>query len=165
VSLRVVVSDTSPLRALAHLEHVNWLEAMFQRVLVPPAVVLELRNPPVSYRPVDISIWPFLEMRSPRDLGRVEELRSMLDAGEAEAIALAEELRAEVVLVDELAGREVAHRCGFTVLGTLGVLVRAKERGFLSAVAPLLDRLRSELNFHVSVDLRRRILEQVGETP
>ncbi len=91
------------------------------------------------------------------------ELRSSLDVGEAEAIALAEEVEADIVLIDEMAGRETACIRGFTVLGTLGLLVRAKQSGLHPSVAPLLDRLRSELNFFISDELRRTILRQAGE--
>ena len=94
---------------------------------------------------------------------RVSEFRLRLDAGEAEALALAEELHADLVLVDELAGREVARQCGFTVLGTLGILLRAKQQGLCPAVGPLLDRLQRKLNFFVSPGLRQTILRQAGE--
>jgi hypothetical protein len=86
-----------------------------------------------------------------------------LDVGEAEAITLAEEIKADIVLIDEMAGRETARISGFTVLGTLGLLLRAKRSGLLPSVAPLLDRLRSELNFFISDELRRTILRQAEE--
>jgi hypothetical protein len=159
----VVVSDTSPLRALVHLGHVEWLEVLFKRVLLPPAVAFELRRPPPVYRPIEVSAWTFLEVIAPTNAARVAELRSSLDVGEAEAIALAEEIKADIVLIDEMAGRETARIRGFMVLGTLGLLVRAKQRGLSPSVAPLLDRLRSELNFFISDELRRSILRQVGE--
>jgi predicted nucleic acid-binding protein len=136
---------------------------MFQRVVLPPTVADELAHPPPVYQKVEVSLWFYLEVRPPENASRVAELRVELDAGEAEAIALAEELGAELVLVDELAGRTVARRCGFTPLGTLGLLVRAKQRGLCPAVAPLLDRLQGELNFFLSTDLRRRVLAQAGE--
>ena len=161
--MSVVISDTSPLRALAHLGHVEWLEALFKRVLLPPAVAFELRHPPPAYRLIEVSDWAFLEVLAPTSTARVAELRSSLDVGEAEAIALAEEFQADIVLIDEMAGRETARTCGFTVLGTLGLLVCAKRSGLNKSVAPLLDRLRSELNFFISDELRRTILRQAGE--
>jgi predicted nucleic acid-binding protein len=161
--MSVVVSDISPLRALAHLGHVEWLQVLFNRVLLPPAVAFELRNPPPAYRSIEVSEWAFLEVLAPTNTARVAELRSSLDVGEAEAITLAEEIEADVVLIDEMAGRETARIRGFTVLGTLGLLVRAKRRGLLPSVAPLLDRLRSELNFFISDELRRTILRQGEE--
>jgi len=161
--MSVVVSDTSPLRALAHLGHVEWLEILFQRVFIPPAVAFELRHCPPAYHPIEVTNWAFLEVLAPTNAARVTELRSSLDVGEAEAITLAEELKADIVLIDEMAGREAARIRGFTVLGTLGLLVRAKQAGLTPSVAPLIDRLRSELSFFISDDLRRTILRQAGE--
>jgi len=159
----VVISDTSPVRALAHLEHLDWLRVLFGEILVPPGVAAELRNPSVSLTPMDVSAWPFLLVRAPSDLQRVSELRSLLDAGEAEAIALAEELHANLLLMDELAGREVAAQCGLTVLGTLGILVRAKRERLCPSVTPLLERLQNEFNFFISSGVRDAILRQAGE--
>jgi len=138
----VVISGTSPLRALAHLGHMEWLQELFHQIRLPPAVAVELRHPPRALAAVDVTGWQFLVIQSPSNVQRVSEFRLRLDAGEAEALALAEELDADVVLMDELAGREVARQCGFTVLGTLGILLRAKQQGLCPAVAPLLDRLQ-----------------------
>ncbi len=161
--MSVVVSDTSPLRALVHLGHVEWLEVLFKRVFLPPAVAFELRRPPGSFRPIEVSAWTFIEVLAPTNAAHVAELRSSLDVGEAEAIALAEEVKADLVLIDEMMGRETARSRGFTVLGTLGLLVRAKQSGLNPSVAPLLDRLKTELNFFISEELRRTILRQAGE--
>jgi uncharacterized protein len=159
----VVVSDTSPLRALQYLAHLDWLHELFGHVFLPPAVAAELRRPPATYTSVDVSEWPYLEVRAPQNAARVTELQVEVDPGEAEAIALAEELQADVVLIDELAGRDVAIRSGLTVVGTLGVLLEAKRFGLCTAVKPLLDRLQTELNFFVSPGLRSAMLQQAGE--
>ena len=95
---------------------------------------------------------------------RVRELEAELDPGEAEALALAEEIRAEAVLIDEAAGRRVASRLGLPVLGTLGILLRAKQWGICGELRPLLDELQGELHFHISAGLRNDILHQAGES-
>lgn len=159
----VVVSDTSPLRALGHLGHLDWLAVLFDQVFLPPSVASELRRPPAALKPLEVSSYSYLQVRAPENVARVAELRAVLDAGEAEAIALAEELPADLILIDELAGREVASCAGFPVLGTLGILLQAKQRGVCQAVRPLLDRLQAELNFFVSSALRQTILRQAGE--
>jgi predicted nucleic acid-binding protein len=61
----VVISDTSPLRALAHLGHLEWLQELFRQVCLPPAVAAELRHPPSSLAVVDVSAWHFLFVQSP----------------------------------------------------------------------------------------------------
>ena len=99
----------------------------------------------------------------PRNAARVAKFQVVLDPSEVEASALAEELQADAVLIDELAEREVATRSGFTVVGTLGDLLEAKRLGLCTAVKPLLDRLQTELNFFVSSGLREPILRQAGE--
>jgi predicted nucleic acid-binding protein len=102
-----------------------------------------------------------LTLRAPSTTVRVAELLSVLDATEAQAIALAEELHARVILIDGLAGRRVALQSGFTVVGTLGILLRAKQ---LPEIGSLLDRLELGARFFLSPHLRRKILRQAGET-
>ena len=163
--MAVVVSDTSPLRVLDHLGHLDWLERLFDQVYLPPAVASELRGPPATFRPLDVDPYPFLHVIAPANSERVTELLSILDVGEAEAITLAEELSATAVLIDELTGREVARRLGFSVQGSLGILIEAKRRGWCSTVQPLLDCLQEQLRFFVSPALRETILRRAGEWP
>lgn len=159
----VIVSDTSPVRALAHLELLPWLQALFSEVIVPPAVAEELEHPPEGDVVVVASDWKFIEVISPQNTNRVMELRMRLDAGESEAIALAEELQAELLLIDESTGRRVATECGRKILGTLGILLQAKQAGLCTEIRFLLDRLQSEFDFFVSPALRTFVLEQAAE--
>jgi predicted nucleic acid-binding protein len=161
--MAVVISDTSPVRALAHLGHLDWLQRLFNRVVLPPAVAGELLSPPAGLPAVNVRAHSFLTVQVPANAARVAGLQSILDIGEAEAIALAEELQADLVLIDELAGRGVALRCGFPVQGTLGILLRAKRAALCAEIRPLLDRLQQEINFFVSPHLRASILKQAGE--
>src|SRR5205823_8965132 len=92
----------------------------------------------------------FLRVAAPSDDEVVRRLRLVLDPGESEAIALALELRADAILVDEADGRAAAAREGLTAIGAIGVLLRAKQRGFVPVVVPLIERLRDEIQFFVS---------------
>ena len=83
--------------------------------------------------------------------------------GEAEAIALALELPADLLLMDERLGRIEAARFGLQFIGTLGVLIAAKSRGHLREVKPVLDELMSNAGFRVSEALRVRFLKESGE--
>lgn len=160
----IVVSDTSPLRALAHLKRMDLLCSVFQKVLVPFAVATELRSPPSSFIPVDVIAYPFVEVQEPIDSAGVHALLGRIDRGEAEAIVLAEEVGADALVVDELAARTVATERGLNVIGTLGVLLAAKQNGLLDEIGPLIKRLRTELRFFVTSDLVKYVLELAGET-
>lgn len=139
------------------------LHSLFGEVLIPPAVVRELEQPRSRFLPVLVQGLPFIRVQSPTDRKAVEELLDTLGPGEAEAIALAMEIHADAILIDEKAGRAVARQRGLLPLGILGTLVRAKQRGFLGEVKPLLDRLQTELGFFISPSIRTTILRQVSE--
>lgn len=161
--MAIVVSDTSPVRALAHLGNVGWLEVCFREVLIPPAVVDELLHPAPKYAPVDVHDFPFLQIRAPTQSLILAELKRELDEGEAQALALAKELFADQVLIDEADGRRAAQRLGIPVIGTIGILLQAKRRLLCPAIAPLLDRLVGELDFFISASLRAKALKMADE--
>lgn len=163
--MSVVVSDTSPIRALAHLGLVDVLHELYGTVVVPPAVHDELRNPSPQFSPIDVSLWPFIQLRSPSNQAAVVRLARFLDAGEAEAIILAGEIQADAVLIDESDGRSEARSRGLIVVGTLGVMIQAKQAGLIGLIHPLIDRLQNELRFFLAPALISKVLEQVGEMP
>lgn len=158
----LVVSDTSPVRALHHLSLLSLLPKLFGNVLVPPAVVVELTRPVSRYRPIEPSGYDFIEQRPPLDRAAVALLQHVLGPGESEAIVLAQECKADL-LIDELAGRQEARQRGLHVIGTTGVLLLAKQNGVITHVLPLLDRLHDEIGFFVSADFRERVKQLAGE--
>jgi predicted nucleic acid-binding protein len=134
----VVVADTSPINYLVLIEQIDLLTRLYTRILIPPAVLAELKHPlapkPVRDWACDTPKW--LEVLSPKDSLTL----ARLDLGETEAIALATEMHAEVLLIDEQAGRQEAVRRGLRVVGTLSVLDEADQAGLVSfdqAVAQL----------------------------
>ncbi len=84
----VIVSDTSPIRALAHLGRIDLLRSLFGMVLLPPAVDEELGHPRTGLPLVDVHELGFISVRAPKDHQRVEDLMRSLDPGESEALAL-----------------------------------------------------------------------------
>lgn len=146
-----VVTDTSPLIALARTGRDALLPRLFDRVVAPRAVAAEFGPLPLYIEIVD----------APPD--RSAELQADLDPGEAEAIALAERLGA-TLLIDERKGRRIARASGIRVRGTVGVLILASERGLIPAIRPDLDALIAA-GFHVSGTLYADALRLAGETP
>ena len=90
-------------------------------------------------------------------------LKLQLDPGEAEAIALALELKSDLLLLDERRARTVASRLALRVVGLLGMLIEAKQKGLLPLVRPVLDDLEVKAGFWITETLRARILQVAGE--
>jgi hypothetical protein len=86
-----------------------------------------------------------------------------LDLGEAEAIILADNLHADWLLIDEALGRNIAKLHGLHIVGLLGVLLLAKQKGFITEVKPLPDDLINKARFRVSDELYQKILHSAGE--
>jgi len=101
-------------------------------------------------------------VHAPNDLVAIQRLETELQTGEAEAIALAQEVGAEL-LIDERAGRLVAKRLGIAYLGVIGLLVRAKQNGTVPNVVPLVLQARDEMNFFVSDAVIDEVRRVVGE--
>lgn len=161
--MAIIVSDTSPIRALAHLSRLDLLATLFDQVLVPPAVDLELRSPPGNLPIIDVRAMTFVQIKAPSDQQKVRELRRDLDPGESEALALALEMGVVSILIDEAEGRSMARQLGLSPVGVLGLLVRSKQRGSIALVEPLLERLQNDLGFFISESLRAEVLRLAGE--
>jgi predicted nucleic acid-binding protein len=106
---------------------------------------------------------PWLEVKAPGDEALTQRLRESLDAGEAEAIAVALEQQADRLLMDERRGRKIASASGLTVVGLLGVLAEAKNRAFIPACKPLLDEIIEVAGFWIGETLYRRYLDKIRE--
>ncbi len=112
---------------------------------------------------VDLSLYPFISIQRPTNQSQVIEFARTLDPGESEAIALAIEVNATALLIDELAGRAAAAAAGISFVGVLGILARAKHDGSIPDVRSRIDRLRSEIQFYISNKLYDQFLKSIGE--
>jgi len=92
----------------------------------------------------------------------VNKLQRHLDLGESEAIALSIQMNADLLIIDERRGREIAKKAGRNIIGTVGVLVKAKKEGKISEISSYLKRLKAT-GFRMSEDLYKRALEEAGE--
>ena len=158
----IIISDTSPVVALQHLKLLYLLEQLFYQVIIPEAVHKEL----IENKIVDDNFFnttSFIQIKTVINKGFVSELKEFLDDGESEAIALSVELKPEFLLIDEAYGRDIAKRYNIQTKGVLGILVLAKEKGYISQIKILIDILRVEIKFRVSDDLYFKILKQVNE--
>ena len=162
----IVVSDTSPLSGLAIVGQLSLLHTLYGKIIIPTAVADELRRGGQDDpRIAQILTLSWLETKPPSDSRLVDELQTVyrLDRGESEAIALALELSADELLIDERLGRREASRLGLPITGLLGVLLVAKNRSLVSAVRPIIDALINEAGFRISNQLYVEVLTVAGE--
>lgn len=158
----IVVSNTTPLIALAWLDQLALIPALFGQLHIPQAVHDEIFYKPEAIGTVELASTDWLIVHPVTNTLSVNLLRDQLDAGESEAIVLASELRAELLLIDERRGRRKALQYGLEVTGTLGILIRSRQLQLVGPLRPMLDKLRL-LPFFVSQELYQQTLRHVGE--
>lgn len=137
------------------------LRNLYERIIIPRRVYLELQNLNAAFRHKLELDW--IEIKEVSDTSLLKELVELLDPGEAEAIALATELRADLIIIDEIKGRAVATEMGLAVIGTLGALAEAKEKNYIKAVKPVIDILVNQCGFWIKPSLIERVLKSVNE--
>jgi len=152
----IVVSDTSAITALLQVGRAALLKELYGEVLIPEAVHKELLR-------THAALPPFLRSEQVVSGSEVQRLRAELDLGEAEAIALAKERHADLLLMDELEGRRVALREGVRFIGLLGVLVQAKQVGLILSVRQLIADLETIADFRLAAEIKAVALKKAGE--
>lgn len=159
-----VVSNTSPIINLAAIGHLELLQALYENIIVPDAVYDEIVVKGRGQAGADdIRNSDWIHRQSLKNPVLAQALLAELDDGEAAAIALAVELKADVLLMDERMGRAVAKRFGLKCVGLLGVPTEAKHEGLIDAVKPLLDDLRIQAGFWINQQLYAKVLFATGE--
>jgi hypothetical protein len=159
----VAVSNTTPLIALAWLERLDLLPTVFGVVHIPEEVQREIAYDPAAPGALVLQQADWLEVTPVGNPLAVELLLDQLDLGESAAIVLAHELGADVLLMDERRGRRRALQSGLRVIGTLGILIEARQRDLIGPLRPELDRLL-QLPFRISASLYAEVLARVGES-
>lgn len=123
----IVISDTSPLTSLISIDHEDILKQLYKDVIIPQAVYRELLKE-------HINLPDFVIVKNVKDREHVESLIKKVDIGEAEAIVLAKEKKADFLLIDEQIGRRVAESEGIKIIGLMGILLIAKGKGYIDSV-------------------------------
>lgn len=159
-----IVSNASPLISLARIGQLDLLRQLYSELLIPEAVwqevVIEGAGQPGAEQ-VQGATW--IRTQAVTNHSLVLALRQELDTGEAEAIVLALEQKAELLLMDERLGRETARHLGLRYTGLIGVLTEAKHKKLISTIKPQLDALRDAAGFRLGDALYRRVLQDAGE--
>ncbi len=160
----IVISDTTCLSALVRIGELDLLKRLFHEVIIPVKVHEELLA--LSSFGVDVSIFSTLDwikIQQPEASPLLNELLTVLDTGESYAIALAIELNADWLIVDDLDARHIAAQLNINITGTGGVFIQAKDRGVITQVKPYLDLIMTKAGFRLSSTLYNRILQLASE--
>lgn len=159
----IVVVDSTILIGLAKIGKVDLLQKVFLRVCIPEEVFKEVtergKERPGS-KVIKEAAW--IEVKPVNDKTQVNLLTASLERGEAEVLALAKEIKADLILVDEEKARKSAVLAGFEVMGLLGLLIVAKNLGLVKEVRPLVQELRNS-RFRVGDRVVSEVLKKAGE--
>lgn len=126
-----IVTDSACLIGLERIGRLDFLPALFDPIIIPPEVQREFGNP-----------LDWLQVRVPNNQALINALKLVVDDGEAEAIALAYE-RHNLLILDDRQARSVAQRLTVPIIGTIGVLLLAKQAGILASVSSILIEMES----------------------
>lgn len=165
----IVVSDTSPITNLAAIDRLDLLHLLYGEIIIPVAVYNELTQPNINSivpgaREVQTLSWIKTQpVQNYQQVTQILTSQANIDRGEAEAIILALELNADLILIDERRGRMSASTYNLKVTGLLGILLQAKKQQAIANVKPLMDTLIQQANFRIRDELYQTILKLAGE--
>lgn len=162
----IVISDTTAISTLIQIQQLELLKKIFSKVSIPKKVFDELLV--MSKFGIDISALlkaDWLEVTEPSPSSLLTLLNTLLDEGEASAIALAVEFNADLLIIDEAEGRQVAASMNLPFIGLGGVFIKAKQAAIISDVTSMLDIVEHKTSFYLSKKARSIILEAAGEQP
>lgn len=160
---RKVISNTSPLVYLHQIGQLGLLRSLYGHVMVPQAVQDELHaGAAIGCKVPELTKIPWIEVQLLLDRTLLPAVVD-LGLGEAEAIALSLSSPGRLLILDDALGRKIARSHSLIFTGTLGVLVKAKQEGFVSRLAPLIEALRRTTMF-LSPELIALVLAEAGES-
>jgi predicted nucleic acid-binding protein len=159
-----VVSNTTPLIGLASIGRFNLLHEFFGEIFIAQAVFDEAvtQGHEKGGAKYDISSAKWIQVLEVKDRLAIEILLEEMDLGESETIVLAREINADWVLMDEKRGRRMLDQLKIPKIGTVGILLKAKQSGFLKSLRPELEKLQS-LGFTLNQIVVDKVLRDAGE--
>lgn len=139
-----VIVNTSPLLYLHQVGFLELLQCLYSQILTPPAVIEELEIG--KNKGIDVPNIQTIEWISITPVKSISLIPAIIDLGqgEAEVLALGLENQGSLLIFDDQLARRIANLYRLKYSGTLGVLVKAKQQGYLSSVAPVIDKLRHQ---------------------
>lgn len=148
----IIISDTSCLILLSKIDRLDLLKQLSTKIYITPEIINEFGN--------NVPDW--IQIKSPQNKHYQDILEMDLDVGESSAIALSLDLDNSVLIIDDLKGRIIAEKLNLKFSGTFGLLLKAKQLGFIDKVKPILDEIK-QTNFRFSESLFQIVLKEANE--
>ena len=161
--MRRVIVNSTPLIALSHVKQLDLLQKLYGEVVIPRAVYDEISAKPDSLckKAVDDSL-QWIHIENIQNQMAKNMYKTQLHEGEVEVMVRALESGADLVIIDDASAKKHAKYLGLTVTGTLGVLLKAKEAGYINEIKPILEEL-VEKNIYLSESIIKKCLKSAGE--
>lgn len=161
--MRKVIVNSTPLIALCHVNQLNILKELYGEIIIPKAVYDEIsvKKDSVCKKIVDESL-EWVHVQKIQNVMAKAMFKSQLHDGEVEVMILAKEQNADVVIIDDQNAKKYAKYLELPVTGTLGILIKAKQVGYIPELKPLLD-VMVQNGIYIKNSLIEHCLELVGE--
>ena len=161
---KIVISDTTAITYLAKIKALYLLKSLFKIIYIPEAVYDELtRQGDHIPGSKEVKTLPWIKVEKVRDIEKfASKFKIPLHEGELQAICLALQKNADLLIMDERDGRQEATNQGLRITGMLGIFLKAKENNLIPAVRPFMDKLRLT-NFKLKPELYTAVLKKAGE--
>ena len=149
---KTIISDTSCFIVLSKIGQLEMLQQLFNNIVTTPEIADEFGE----------SLPDWVEIVAVKDQYKQQLLEIQVDKGEASAMALALEVENPQLIIDDYKARKLAKTLHIDYTGTIGILILAKQRGIISAIKPVLKKIK-ETNFYISTELELHILVETKE--
>lgn len=160
---KIIVINSTPIIALTSIDKLSLLRELYGKVYIPEAVNSEITVKPNSKAQIAIeksSSW--IVTKAIENIEAKKFFKVQLHDGEVEVMILGKELKANILVIDDYIAREYAKYLSFKVTGTLGIILKSKEKGIISYVKPLIDGL-IENGIYIDSKLYNDILKIANE--
>lgn len=148
-----IISDTSCIITLELIDQLTILKKLFGKVFITEIIAKEYSMP----------LPAFIEISNPSNVKYQKILESLVDKGEASAIALCMDQEDPLLIIDDYEGRRLARNIGINITGTLGLLIESKKLGYISKLSPVLADIKNKTKFRIKEELIQEALRIVGE--
>lgn len=149
---KIIISDTSCFIILTNIGELNLLHKVYEHIITTPDIAAEYGE--------DLPDWITIEKVT--DKLKQQLLEMQIDKGESSAIALALETPGSTVILDDYKARKVAEQLGINFTGTIGVIIRAKLKGVIPSIKPILAKIK-QTDFRLSPEIEQRALNEANE--